>query len=195
MDEPGRAVRIEVPGEVGDSEDVHAEVCIHPEHHREDGGEQDDHRQHLNELEDKLYRRCFDKVTCSVQWKSYFQDNHFKVDDLCGDDKVDGEEEEEANTLMGRKESSTSMVDKKRDGKISVVKLQKIISRLEDHENPLYLGPVVNRMDQKSKRDMVKNTLNEIDKNQDGYICYEEFKQFVAKVRRSQILSTQKSRY
>merc|ERR1712107_553612 len=84
---------------------------------------------------------------------------------------------------------------KKRDGKISVVKLQKIISRLEDHENPLYLGPVVNRMDQKSKRDMVKNTLNEIDKNQDGYICYEEFKQFVAKVRRSQILSTQKSRH
>ena len=109
---------------------------------------------------------------------------------------MDGEEEEEeATTLMGRKESSTSMVDKKRDGKISVVKLQKIISRLEDHENPLYLGPVVNRMDQKSKRDMVKNTLNEIDKNQDGYICYEEFKQFVAKVRRSQILSTQKSRY
>jgi len=178
MDEPGRAVRIEVPGEVGDSEDVHAEVCIHPEHHREDGGEQDDHRHHLDELEDKLYRRCFDKV-----------------DDLCGDDKVDGEEEEETNTLVGRKESSTSMVDKKRDGKISVVKLQKIISRLEDHENPLYLGPVVNRMDQKSKRDMVKNTLNEIDKNQDGYICYEEFKQFVAKVRRSQILSTQKSRH
>ena len=67
MDEPGRAVRIEVPGEVGDSEDVHAEVCIHPEHHREDGGEQDDHRHHLDELEDKLYRRCFDKVTCSIK--------------------------------------------------------------------------------------------------------------------------------
>ena len=198
MDEPGGTVRIEVPGEVDDSEDVHAEVCIHPEHHREDGGDQDDHRHHLDELEDKLYRRCFDKVTCSIGRKSKFRIfhvDHFKVDDLCGDDKVDGEEEEEANTLIGRKESSTSMVDKKRDGKISVVKLQKIISRLEDHENPLYLGPVVNRMDQKSKRDMVKNTLNEIDKNQDGYICYEEFKQFVAKVRRSQILSTQKSRY
>ena len=63
MDEPGRTVRIDVPGEVGDSEDVHAEVCIHPEHHREDGGDQDDHRHHLDELEDKLYRRCFDKVT------------------------------------------------------------------------------------------------------------------------------------
>ena len=120
----------------------------------------------------------------------------YQVDDLCGDDKVDGEEEEEeaANTLIDRKESSSSMPDKKRDGKISVVKLQKIISRLEDHENPLYMGPVVKRMDQQSKRDIVKNTLNEIDKNQDGYICYDEFKAFVAKVRRSQIMSTQHSR-
>ena len=77
MDEPGRAVRIEVPDEVGDSEDVHAEVCIHPEHHREDsvvsnGAEQDNHRHHLDELEDKLYRRCFDKVTCSIRRKSKF---------------------------------------------------------------------------------------------------------------------------
>ena len=121
----------------------------------------------------------------------------YQVDDLCGDDKVDGEEEEEeaANTLIDRKESSSSMPDKKRDGKISVVKLQKIISRLEDHENPLYMGPVVKRMDQQSKRDIVKNTLNEIDKNQDGYICYDEFKAFVAKVRRSQIMSTQHSRH
>ena len=64
MDEPGGTVRIDVPDAVNDSEDVHAEVCIHPEHHREDnGGEQDDHRHHLDELEDKLYRRCFDKVT------------------------------------------------------------------------------------------------------------------------------------
>ena len=108
---------------------------------------------------------------------------------------MDGEEEEEeANTLLDRKESASSMPDKKRDGKISVVKLQKIISRLEDHENPLYMGPVVKRMDQQSKRDIVKNTLNEIDKNQDGYICYDEFKMFVAKVRRSQIMSTQHSR-
>ena len=72
MDEPGRTVKIEVPDEVDDSEDVHAEVCIHPEHHREDGGEQDDHRHHLDELEDKLYRRCFDKVTCSIRRKSKF---------------------------------------------------------------------------------------------------------------------------
>ena len=108
---------------------------------------------------------------------------------------MDGEEEEEeANKLLDRKESSISMRDKKRDGKISVVKLQKIIDRLEDHENPLYMGPVVKRMDQKSKRDIVSNTLNEIDKNKDGYICYEEFKMFVAKVRRSQIMSTQHSR-
>ena len=108
---------------------------------------------------------------------------------------MDGEEEEEeANKLIDRKESTISMRDKKRDGKISVVKLQKIISRLEDHENPLYMGPVVKRMDQQSKREIVKNTLNEIDKNKDGYICYEEFKIFVAKVRRSQIMSTQKSR-
>ena len=117
-----------------------------------------------------------------------------QVDDLCGDDKVDGAEEEEANNLLDRKESTNSMVDKRRDGKISVVKLQKIISRLEDDENPLYMGPAVKRMDQKSKRDIVHSTLNEIDKNQDGYICYEEFKMFVAKVRRSQIMSTQKSR-
>ena len=108
---------------------------------------------------------------------------------------MDGEEEEEeANKLIDRKESTISMRDKKRDGKISVVKLQKIISRLEDHENPLYMGPVVKRMDQQSNREIVKNTLNEIDKNKDGYICYEEFKIFVAKVRRSQIMSTQKSR-
>ena len=117
-----------------------------------------------------------------------------QVDDLCGDDKVDGAEAEEANNLLDRKESTNSMVDKRRDGKISVVKLQKIISRLEDDENPLYMGPAVKRMDQKSKRDIVHSTLNEIDKNQDGYICYEEFKMFVAKVRRSQIMSTQKSR-
>jgi rhomboid-related protein 1/2/3 len=50
-------------------------------------------------------------------------------------------------------------------------------------------------MDQQSKRDIVKNTLNEIDKNQDGYICYDEFKAFVAKVRRSQIMSTQHSSF
>ena len=72
MDEPGRTVKIEVPDEVDDSEDVHAEVCIHPEHHREDGGEQDDHRHHLDELEDKLYRRCFDKVTCWNKIKDFY---------------------------------------------------------------------------------------------------------------------------
>ena len=49
-------------------------------------------------------------------------------------------------------------------------------------------------MDQKSKQEMVKNALKEVDKNQDGYICYEEFKQFVAKTRRAQILSTLKPR-
>ena len=79
MDEPGRTVKIEVPDEVDDSEDVHAEVCIHPEHHREDGGEQYDHRHHLDELEDKLYRRCFDKVNCLVQRRSYTYRNKFKV--------------------------------------------------------------------------------------------------------------------
>ena len=109
---------------------------------------------------------------------------------------MDGEEEEEeGNNLIGpdRKESSISMRDRKRDGKISIVKLQKIISRLENHENPLYMGPVVNRMDQDNKRDIVKKSLMEIDKNQDGYICYDEFKMFLAKVRRSQIMSTQQS--
>jgi len=189
MGEPAEVVKIqdeviEVPDdkEEGVDDDVHAEVCIHPGRHREDSGfsnGEDDVQQRLSELEDKLYRRCFDKV-----------------DDLCGDDKVDGEEEEEeANKFIDRKESTVSMRDKKRDGKISVVKLQKIISRLEDHENPLYMGPVVKRMDQQSNREIVKNTLNEIDKNKDGYICYEEFKMFVAKVRRSQIMSTQKSRH
>lgn len=178
MGEPDRDEVIDVP----EADDVHAEVCIRPDCHREDSGfsnDGEDNVQHkLSELEDKLYRRCFDKV-----------------DDLCGDDKVDAAEEEEANNLLDRKESTNSMVDKRRDGKISVVKLQKIISRLEDDENPLYMGPAVKRMDQKSKRDIVHSTLNEIDKNQDGYICYEEFKMFVAKVRRSQIMSTQKSRH
>ena len=41
MDEPGRTVRIDVPDAVDDGEDVHAEVCIHPEHHQEDGGDQE----------------------------------------------------------------------------------------------------------------------------------------------------------
>ena len=194
MGEPGRDEVIDVP----EADDVHAEVCIRPDCHREDSGfsnDGEDNVQHkLSELEDKLYRRCFDKVT-SLIWKYPFYNLELdQVDDLCGDDKVDAAEEEEANNLLDRKESTNSMVDKRRDGKISVVKLQKIISRLEDDENPLYMGPAVKRMDQKSKRDIVHSTLNEIDKNQDGYICYEEFKMFVAKVRRSQIMSTQKSR-
>ena len=49
-----------------DEDDVHAEVCIHPGRHREDSGfsngEEDDAQHRLSELEDKLYRRCFDKV-------------------------------------------------------------------------------------------------------------------------------------
>ena len=73
MGEPGqKSVKIqdeviEVPDtkeEEGD--DVHAEVCIQPGRHREDSGEDEK----LSEMEDKLYRRCFDKVIFSMNPKS-----------------------------------------------------------------------------------------------------------------------------
>ena len=68
MGEPGRDEVIDVP----EADDVHAEVCIRPDCHREDSGfsnDGEDNVQHkLSELEDKLYRRCFDKVT-SLIWK------------------------------------------------------------------------------------------------------------------------------
>ena len=53
-----------------EEDDVHAEVCIQPGCHREDSGfsngEGDDEQHRLSELEDKLYRRCFDKVRFSM---------------------------------------------------------------------------------------------------------------------------------
>ena len=145
----------------------------------------------LKAKEDKLYRRCFDKV-----------------DDLCGnDDNVDGSgfklkfwksDEDKANVhTEEEKRRKESLMDKRRDGKISINKLQRIISRLEDNENPLYIGPVVNMMDQETKKEIVKKTLNEIDTNNDGFICYDEFKTFVGRVRktgRSQMYKTQESR-
>ena len=77
MGEPAEAVKIqdeviEVPDdkEEGVDDDVHAEVCIHPGRHREDSGfstnGEGDVQQRLSELEDKLYRRCFDKVVFSM---------------------------------------------------------------------------------------------------------------------------------
>lgn len=119
----------------------------------------------LSDLEEKLYRRCFDKV-----------------DDLCGYDQLDvGEEMEQ--------------LDKRRDGLISVVKLQKIISRLEHEDNLFYMGPVVRKMDRRKERHLLKQSLHEVDTNHDGYISYEEYKQFVLKMRRGHIFTTQVSRY
>jgi hypothetical protein len=122
----------------------------------------------LSEAEEKLFRRCFDNV-----------------DDLCGQDLVDGNADE-------------SEIDRRRDGRISVMKLKKLISRLEDSENILYMGPCVQQMDQKAKRNLVKETLNEIDTNNDGCISYEEYKIFVGKMKRvgrGQTLATYESRY
>ena len=64
--------------EEGEGDDVHAEVCIHPGRHREDSGfstnGEDDVQQRISDLEDKLYRRCFDKVIFSMhtQAPAYF---------------------------------------------------------------------------------------------------------------------------
>ena len=79
MGEPKEAVKIqdeviEVPDDKEEEgEDVHAEVCIHPSRHREDSGVsngEEDVQQRLSELEDKLYRRCFDKVMFSMHKKA-----------------------------------------------------------------------------------------------------------------------------
>ena len=79
MGEPDTAVKIndeviEVPDDKEEEgDDVHAEVCIHPGRHREDSGfsnGEDDVQQRLSELEDKLYRRCFDKVMFSMRTKT-----------------------------------------------------------------------------------------------------------------------------
>ena len=64
---------------------------------------------------------------------------------------------------------------------------------MENHKNPLYMGPVVKNMDEHSKRDNVKKALIEIDKDQNGFISYDEFKLFFQMVRRSEIMSTQQS--
>ena len=77
MGEPGqKSVKIqdkviEVPDtkeEEGD--DVHAEVCVQPGRHREDSGFSTGEDEKLSEMEDKLYRRCFDKVIFSMLPKS-----------------------------------------------------------------------------------------------------------------------------
>ena len=80
MGEPDEAVKIHeeviaVPDDKEEgADDVHAEVCIHPERHREDSGfstnGEDNVQQRLSELEDKLYRRCFDKVIFSLHKKA-----------------------------------------------------------------------------------------------------------------------------
>ena len=77
MGEPDKVVKIqdeviEIPNkkEGEEEDDVLAEVCIDPGHHHEDSGfsngEEDDEQHRLSELEDALWRRCFDKVTFSI---------------------------------------------------------------------------------------------------------------------------------
>ena len=83
---------IEMPEDrKGEGDDVHAEVCIQPGHHREDSGfsngEEDDAQHRLSELEDKLYRRCFDKVTFSTttnsfSWIIFFIQKHNRIIDI-----------------------------------------------------------------------------------------------------------------
>ena len=85
-------------------------------------------------------------------------------------------------------------IDRKRDGKISVCKLNFLISRLEDPNHLLYVGPVVNKMDQPGKLNAVKHAIEDIDLDNDGFISFDEFKLHVQRVKRSQILQTSKSR-
>ena len=62
---------IEVPDtKEGEGDDVHAEVCIQPGRNREDSGFSTGEDEKLSEMEDKLYRRCFDKVIFSTLPKS-----------------------------------------------------------------------------------------------------------------------------
>ena len=77
MGEPGhKTVKIqdeviEVPdNKEEEGDDVLAEVCINPRHHSEDSGFSNGEDEKLSELEDKLYRRCFDKVIFSMHPKA-----------------------------------------------------------------------------------------------------------------------------
>ena len=121
----------------------------------------------ITDQEEKQLRRCFNQA-----------------DDLCGEDLMDGYE-----CPLNEKD-----VDRKRDEKISVSKLNFLISRLEDSNHLLYVGPVVHKMDQPGKLNAVKHAIEVIDLNNDGFISFDEFKLHVQRVKRSQILKTSKSR-
>ena len=116
---------------------------------------------YISESEEKLLRRCFDKV-----------------DDMCGDD---------VECVMGPDGS----IDCRRDGKVSITKLKVIIARMEDMDNPLSMGPVV---DKKGQSILIGSTIDEIDKDDNGFIEYNEFKEFVTENKRRHIYNTQASR-
>ena len=122
----------------------------------------------ITDQEEKQLRRCFNQA-----------------DDLCGEDLMNG-----YKCPLNVKD-----IDRKRDGKISVSKLNFLISRLEDPNHLLYVGPVVNKMDQPGKLNAVKHAIEDIDLDNDGFISFDEFKLHVQRVKRSQIMQTSKSRY
>ena len=121
----------------------------------------------ITDQEEKQLRRCFDQA-----------------DDLCGEDQMD-----EDKCPLNEK-----VINCNRNRKISVAKLNYLISRLEDPDHLLYVGPVVNKMDQPGKINSVKQAIEDVDLDNDGFISFDEFKLHVQSVKRGKILQHQHSR-
>ena len=115
----------------------------------------------ITDQEEKQLRRSFDQA-----------------DDLCGEDQMD----EDKCPLNDEVMNCT------RNRKISVAKPNYLIGCLEDPDHLLYVGPVVNKMDQPGKNNSVKQAIEDVDLDNDGFISFDEFKLHVQRVKRSTIL-------